>query len=105
MLIDRTVAKMADGNASSSTGSSNTRSEVWKYFQKKSDPKQVTCSICHADLAYHGGTSSMKEHLKRKHPVEDATISKESTSGKSHKQARLDVFMQKRSCLPQRITK
>ena len=95
---------MADSGAGGSSGSSSTtcRSEVWKFFQKKSDPKLVTCSICRVDLAYHGGTSSMKEHLKRKHPVEDSTIGKESTSSRSRKQAKLDVFTKKRSCSPQR---
>ena len=88
--------------ASSSSSSTTCKSEVWIFLQKGSDPKQVTCSICHADLAYHGGTSSMKEHLKRKHPAEDSTIGKESSSSKSRKQARLDVFTKKRSCSPQR---
>jgi len=58
--------------ASSASGSSTRKpqSQVWKFFEKASD-KSVSCCICHANLAFHGGTSSMKEHLKRKHPTED----------------------------------
>ena len=37
------------------------------FFEKKTD-KTVTCMVCSTTLQYHGGTSSMKEHLKQKHP-------------------------------------
>ena len=46
------------------------KSKVWQFFRKSGD-KTVTCEVCQANLAYHGGTSSMKEHLKWKHPTED----------------------------------
>ena len=40
-------------------------------FSKTSNSKQVTCFICHSDLAYRSSTSSRKEHLnplKLSHP-------------------------------------
>ena len=45
------------------------KSQVWKFFTKKGE-KAVTCNVCNAGLAYHGSTSSMLQHLKRKHPCE-----------------------------------
>ena len=44
-----------------------TKSEVWKFFKWKNT--SVECKLCHSSLANHGGTSSMKEHLKQKHPA------------------------------------
>ena len=40
------------------------KSQVWKFFMKKGK-KAVTCNICNAGLAYHGGTSSVTA-LKKK---------------------------------------
>jgi len=74
--------------ASSASGSSTRKpqSQVWKFFEKASD-KSVSCCICHANLAFHGGTSSMKEHLKRKHPTEDPFKERDEP----RKQAKLDI--------------
>ena len=56
--------------SNTSSESDKNRSAVWKFFEKKTD-KTVTCTVCSAVLKFHGGTSSMKEHLKRKHPVDN----------------------------------
>ena len=48
----------------------STKSKVWKFFHKSGD-RTVTCHVYQANLAYHGGTSSMKEHLKQKHPADN----------------------------------
>ena len=42
-------------------------------------------------IAYHGGTSSMKEHLKWKQPADNPTED-------GYKQRKLDVLAKKRSC-------
>ena len=50
----------------------------WKYFEKvctvnssKEKTKfKVSCKFCTEELAYHGATSAMREHLKHKHPIE-----------------------------------
>lgn len=41
-----------------------------KFFQKSSE-KHVICCVLQVKLSFHGGRSSIKEHLKCKHPVED----------------------------------
>ncbi|KAF3846149.1 hypothetical protein F7725_003227, partial [Dissostichus mawsoni] len=42
-------------------------SKVWDHFILDNVKKVVKCNICKGDLAWHGSTSSMMEHLKRKH--------------------------------------
>ena len=42
------------------------RSPVWDHFEKITD-KKVKCKRCEAVLAYHGGTSSMNNHLLSHH--------------------------------------
>ena len=68
------------------------KSQVWNFFTKKGK-KFVACNICNASLVYHGGTSSMLQHLKRKHPCENIVKSVEK-----QKQTKLDVFAKKRAC-------
>ncbi|XP_061882705.1 nicotinate-nucleotide pyrophosphorylase [carboxylating]-like isoform X1 [Entelurus aequoreus] len=55
-------------------------SKVWVYFTTDGD-KRVVCSLCKTSLAYHKSTTTMLEHLKRKHTgiVEDAPTEKERT--------------------------
>ena len=55
------------------------KSQVGKFFNKKGE-RSVTCSICSASLAYHGGTSSTLQHLKRKHPVKNPSSLQTSKS-------------------------
>jgi BED zinc finger len=43
------------------------KSEMWNYFTLKSQ-KVVQCNVCKTDLAYSGGTGSMNNHLRAKHP-------------------------------------
>ncbi|XP_068174456.1 E3 SUMO-protein ligase ZBED1-like [Antennarius striatus] len=43
-------------------------STVWKHF-KETDVSSVKCNICKTELAFHGSTTMMHEHLKRKHVV------------------------------------
>ncbi|XP_026179139.1 interferon-induced protein 44-like isoform X4 [Mastacembelus armatus] len=44
-------------------------SKVWDHFKLKKDDNTVQCLHCKAELAYHNNTSSMLQHLNRKHPV------------------------------------
>ena len=50
---------------------------------------KVEIKLFQANLAYHGGTNSMKEHLKQKHPAEDPL---EDSKRPACKQAKIDVF-------------
>ena len=48
------------------------RSVVWKFFSALQGRKSVQCQLCPVGnndglLAYHGETSSICEHLKRRH--------------------------------------
>ena len=45
---------------------SSSRSDVWQYIKKTSD-KHVYCSLCSRKLAYHGGTTNLRNHLIRVH--------------------------------------
>ena len=73
---------------------------VWKFFSTLQDRKSVQCQLCPAGnrdgvLAYHGGTSSMREHLKRRHYTafcEVATTANDSSDTPVSKQTRLDNF-------------
>jgi hypothetical protein len=41
------------------------KSYVWDYFELSEN--KTKCSLCGIKLAYSGGTSTMKNHLKFKH--------------------------------------
>lgn len=42
-------------------------SKVWKHFTLHSTRACVVCNLCKSNLAWHGSTTSMIQHLKRKH--------------------------------------
>ncbi|KAL1276759.1 hypothetical protein QQF64_036382, partial [Cirrhinus molitorella] len=43
-------------------------SKVWESFTKLKTKNAVVCNTCKAELAFHGSTTCVLEHLKRKHP-------------------------------------
>ena len=53
-------------------------SKAWEHFtfnkETANQRKTVTCSICKAELAWHGSTTAMLEHLKRKHVVYGVSV-------------------------------
>ena len=42
------------------------RSTVWESFERVT--KEAICKLCRKELAYYGGTTNLKEHLRRVHP-------------------------------------
>lgn len=44
-------------------------SKVWEHFKLDIKANTVTCIHCKTALAYHNSTSSMLQHLHRRHPV------------------------------------
>ena len=56
----------ASGTSNASSASSTERSDVWKHFDK-TGTKNVTCRLCAKQLAYHGGTTNLRDHLTRVH--------------------------------------
>ena len=84
--------------ASARPTTSSKKATCWKYFEKvlnsenstKGKAKyRVSCTFCGDKLAYHGETSAMHEHLKRKHPIETAA---DQLQPKAAKQMKLEAF-------------
>ena len=48
-------------------------SDVWKYFTLSEDKKKTRCEICSKSLAYNGGTSAMRNHIKFVHKATAAS--------------------------------
>jgi hypothetical protein len=61
---------------------SKAKSWVWKYFLK--EDKEVQCTECKKNMAFHGGTSSMAFHLENVHGFHNtnAPVNKSSPSVK-----------------------
>ena len=47
--------------------SAKPKSGAWKYFVLSEDKTRTKCNLCNVSLAYSGGTSSMRNHLKIVH--------------------------------------
>ncbi|XP_051976953.1 zinc finger BED domain-containing protein 4-like [Xyrauchen texanus] len=75
-------------------------SKVWESFTKLTPKNAVVCNICKAELAFHGSTTCMLEHLKMKHPgTREAGESSKKSSGPID-----DFFLRRNSCTPQQAT-
>ena len=46
----------------------DSRSDTWTWFVKCNGRKKAKCNLCGKDLAFHGGTTNLREHLSAKHP-------------------------------------
>nr|XP_039270001.1 zinc finger BED domain-containing protein 4-like [Styela clava] len=73
------------------------RSNVWQHFslpvQSNSGKSETECKWCHEKFAFHGTTSNLSNHMKRKHPgikLEEEQLSRGTSS--SAKQTRLEHF-------------
>ena len=93
--VEEEILEELSNNGTSEEVRCRYKSEVWRFFVKMSE-KSIKCNLCNKMLAYHGGTSSMLQHLDRKHPAQTT-----KRSG-GRKQTSLDVFMRKRICSSER---
>ena len=62
-------AGSSGSGASCSDSGSRSRSDVWKFFEKKKEIKKAKCTLRGKELAFHGGTSNLREHLLKVHPL------------------------------------
>jgi hypothetical protein len=78
-------------------------SDVWDFMVKiEADKDKVKCQLCSKLLAFHGGTSTLREHLLAKHPLQySCSKDRSRTTGK---QPSMLSFMGKR-CDNARATK
>ena len=53
---------------------------MWNHFTSKSSTV-VQCNICKDELAFAGGTGSMKNHMRAKHPSVILTAETSASSG------------------------
>ena len=63
------------------------KSDMRNYFRKVG-PKHVSCQSCSKQMAYHGGTANLRDHLIRIHPTSASTS--------------LNSFLSKSKCPPSR---
>ena len=84
----------------SSSSSRSTRSVVWEFFEKQ-NAKKVKCKLCPAPgttLAYHGGTTCMKNHLASRHKEEYASLTSDGTKS----QPTIQPFLKRNGCSAER---
>ena len=65
---------MSENSEESQTGRRKQQrmSKVWDHFTLNINEKTVVCPHCKTELAYHSSTTSMLQHLNRKHPFYSA---------------------------------
>ena len=71
-------------------------SDVWNYFVKKKEVKKAQCKICSKELAYHGGTTNLRAHLEKIHPVQYSDD--HSSKSKTGQQGSMERFFSKKFC-------
>ncbi|XP_051994042.1 E3 SUMO-protein ligase ZBED1-like [Xyrauchen texanus] len=73
-------------------------SKAWEHFTLNAAKKIVTCKLCKAELVWHGSTTVMHEHMKRKH----VGVTDEGETARK-KQLTMSEFVQRRNppCTPQ----
>ena len=93
---------MAAESESGPSTSSKKKATCWKYFEKVLNSEKsckgkakyrVSCTFCGEELAFHGATTAMHEHLKRKHPIETEA---DQPKPKAAKQMKLETFAPRR---------
>ncbi|XP_061733965.1 uncharacterized protein LOC133537113 isoform X1 [Nerophis ophidion] len=64
---DSSAEKHLEVNASMEKSVRPKSSKVWEHFTLKTSKKTVSCKMCSMDLAWHGRTTLLREHLQRRH--------------------------------------
>ncbi|XP_067831096.1 E3 SUMO-protein ligase ZBED1-like [Heptranchias perlo] len=58
------------------------KSKAWDFF-KKLNERCVECSLCRKQLCYHNSTTSLREHLRRKHNLSELDLHQYQDGGSS----------------------
>ncbi|XP_061733966.1 zinc finger BED domain-containing protein 4-like [Nerophis ophidion] len=93
---DSSAEKHLEVNASMEKSVRPKSSKVWEHFTLKTSKKTVSCKMCSMDLAWHGRTTLLREHLQRRHvgAVDDGKNSRK-------KQGSIRDLVQRKVCTPQ----
>ena len=75
------------------------RAAVWEYFDRRGKA-EAKCRQCGKCLVYNGGTSSMREHLRRVHPSRPSVSDTSSSSGLQSKAATTPTIAQYFASVP-----
>jgi len=70
---------MAASTSKVSRASCNSGGVVWNYFDLDESKGRVSCQECKQQLCYNRNTSTMREHLERKHV--DIDMTKKESNG------------------------
>uniref|UniRef100_A0A8B9PFT1 BED-type domain-containing protein n=1 Tax=Apteryx owenii TaxID=8824 RepID=A0A8B9PFT1_APTOW len=78
------------------------KSKVWNYYTKLGDA-YVECNVCKKQLSFHNSTTTMREHLVRKHSIRDTLLSqlKDDQASESDYTAQESVVKRSRQMTPE----
>ena len=51
----------------SADSSASHKSDIWQYFTKGKERKKAKCQLSSKELAFHSGTTNLREHLMKRH--------------------------------------
>ena len=52
-----------------SRSSARVVSDMLEFFEKNAEAKKAKCRLCSEELAFHGGTTNLRDHLLKVHPL------------------------------------
>uniref|UniRef100_A0A8D0GEG7 BED-type domain-containing protein n=1 Tax=Sphenodon punctatus TaxID=8508 RepID=A0A8D0GEG7_SPHPU len=78
------------------------KSKVWNYYTKLGDA-YVECNVCKKQLSFHNSTTTMREHLVRKHSIRDTLLSqlKDDQASESDYTAQENAIKRSRQMTPE----
>ncbi|XP_043357336.1 zinc finger BED domain-containing protein RICESLEEPER 3-like isoform X2 [Dermochelys coriacea] len=78
------------------------KSKVWNYYTKLGDA-YVECNVCKKQLSFHNSTTTMREHLVRKHSIRDTLLSqlKDDQASESDCMAQENMIKRSRQMTPE----
>ena len=77
----------------SADSSASHKSDVWLMFYKRQRPQKTKCELCSKELAFHSGTTNLREHLMNRY-----SGSYKGDGTKKEKQRTLQAFARPKRC-------